>query len=84
MAQAEVHCSQCLSCICSQLMHPQADSNESIVKISGVSVGFDAKAPPAQRKIAIDKLRALYGTVRGKTEQFWQNRKRYREEHPED
>jgi HEAT repeat protein len=59
-------------------------ANESIVKISGVSVGFDAKAPSAQRKIAIGELRALYSTVRSRTEQFWQNKKRYKEEHPED
>jgi len=59
-------------------------ANAAIIRIIGASVSFDAKASPAKRKASIAELRTLYLSMKDKTEQFYQNRKRYKKEHPED
>ncbi len=58
-------------------------ANAAIVKIIGASVDFDAKASSAKRKAAIKALRDAYASMKDKTEEYYRNRKRYREQHPE-
>jgi HEAT repeat protein len=57
-------------------------ANKAIVKIIGAGVSFNPKASVEKRTKAIDKMRALWLSMKAKTEQFYQNRKRYRQNNP--
>ena len=56
-------------------------ANAAIVKIIGASVSFKASDPVEKRRADIASMRAMWGTMKAKTIEFYENRKRYRETH---
>ena len=57
-------------------------ANKAIVKIIGAGVSFNPKASVEKRTKAIAEMRSLWISMKAKTEQFYQNRKRYRQNNP--
>ncbi|MDP6634269.1 MAG: HEAT repeat domain-containing protein [Phycisphaerae bacterium] len=54
-------------------------ANAAVVEIIGASVSFDALAPPAKRQRDIAALRALWSTMKPRTEYFYESRKKHKQ-----
>ena len=72
------------------LLRAMNDENEivrrraeyAITEIIGAGVDFNPAAAEPERVRAIAELRTMWLSMKSKTEEFYQNRKRYRELHP--